>query len=338
MSLLFCRDGVLRIEKFVPEKRCYAQIPLALYEAEVGPLFLAKIFDPIALEDGLTVRELFHNLAPWADLMSQLAQMDFPAFLAECEKPIRVLDGEPPLSHIDLRAFGSLRAEPAYAKAPRPGVGDGEKAAVHFLCGKPLVTDRYDLSVCWNYSAVYAEPYDDPDSGTRIEHVSLDYTPLDEWHNLPIRIQTTLKLSDGTPLSPHHTAKTTLLNPAHPAVAPITLDDGRLAELTVELNAEPNFYETIVRGFLFEIGFHWTPIVRDEQAEEIRGRVKSVRDKSEGDETGTPSGTVSEAEAANEEDEPSDGLLLLTRVQHMAPDLIRLRPENEDTSDADRAA
>jgi len=68
-SLMFCRDGILRLRRDVYNRAERNRYPLLLplfeMEERHPGMFLSLLDAGLELEDGLDVREVLLNLAPW---------------------------------------------------------------------------------------------------------------------------------------------------------------------------------------------------------------------------------------------------------------------------------
>ena len=120
-DLIFSRDGVLRMRVSaydrVSKKRLGRLVPLRAWEAGVDEhAFLKSLHSAISFEDGLSVGEMMENLAPWAEMMTGVACMDFPAFLEEARRGgKRVEDIDDPLMQ-QIRYLDKLVDEVARGK------------------------------------------------------------------------------------------------------------------------------------------------------------------------------------------------------------------------------
>ena len=176
--LRFCRDGVLRLEKLHPETDAVTLIPLAAHEAAIDrDAFGKAMHAPIHLEDRITMGEIMENLAPWAEAMSGLAVMDFPAFLEEARAEA---DPIADCSHISLDFRATIEAVPEYSEPADPG------SDAPIPLGTPRHTGRLMFESGWVMTAWLTEAarpgYDGADS------IGLSFTPLSAWAHLPVTI------------------------------------------------------------------------------------------------------------------------------------------------------
>ena len=119
-ALYFCRDGILRrsFSRYDADARNHhmRKVPMQVYEACIAPSAFAKsLHSYVVFEAGLTVEEMMENLSPWADFMTGVACMDFPAFLKEIRNdPQEKLDE---VVKITLNYACSITAMPKYDRS-----------------------------------------------------------------------------------------------------------------------------------------------------------------------------------------------------------------------------
>lgn len=279
----FCRDGVLRLKQWVydPASRTGRTVLLPLdILCDLDPHRFAKhLTYEISFEAGLTVRDLFLNLKPWSHELEGIACMAFSEFVAEVEKP---LDPEPEtaVSHVELFPTLQITAQPDFEPEapPHPAGPDGLRESV---LPAAKITDRIEIEFGWDYHALYREPQverfgpGDTDCHTSTSR-SLDFDPLTRWHHLPIRLSDRMVLSDETAglAGDFLSVKTPLLNPGHPWVTAVRSPDGsRLYRHEITLAAPvPTFMTTLVRGFFWSVGFHYSPAGQREAAAAVLSR------------------------------------------------------------------
>lgn len=95
MILVFCKDGHLRLKYDFDEVKEFPLLSIeAFYKSLDGQLSLLAFwkqywFLPIEFENGLTFREFFLNLEPWADFFQDIVPqaVDLKAFIKEVKKP-----------------------------------------------------------------------------------------------------------------------------------------------------------------------------------------------------------------------------------------------------------
>ncbi len=277
-TLHFCRDGILRrtITTRVPEVTDSYRfetrlIPVQAWEASTDPeVFLKSLHDTIIFEDGLTVGEVFENLAPWAETMRGVACMDFPAFLKEMRSP-----HEKPMQDVDLIMISYGAEISAVPRFEREGpIFEGRKMNL----GKPAFTGRLSLDQGWNMTARVKEEYRAEYDGA--DSVSLSFSPLSEWKHLPIRIEKTGSLRDETAAdraSIHLGTKQPLTAADHKNVKPAMSPQGNVFGHDIVIDApSPTFFHTLIRGFLWDVGFHYSPVQRDETRDSIMASVDEI--------------------------------------------------------------
>jgi hypothetical protein len=275
-GFVFCRDGVLRIRDWHRGTQASVLLPVRTLERTRRNLFLKQITDGVELEAGLTVRELFENLAPWADLMEGLAGMDFDAFLAEARLP--------PSPNRDFD-----RVEISYSIFVNPAVQVREP----FRADRPGRTDRLEMEEGWDYLGILKEPViegEGEDWAHPVHGYSLEFVPLEQWAHLPVVIAGKARITDSSCGSPDPVPAVPLLNPDHPMAhvkgEPGPRPAGRKAGTgIVEADVAapcPTFIAAIVRGFLYEVGFHYSPCSRDQKRSELAEMVREVTDSAGG--------------------------------------------------------
>lgn len=312
-DLIFSRDGVLRryfgAYDTVSRDVVKRLVPLLAWEAGVDKnVFLKSLSSGVSFEDGLTVGEMMENLSPWADVMTGVACMDFPAFLEESRRGgERVKD----ISRIELRYQVIIEAVPRFERV-KPAESDSGKRDLESVLGlgRPLKTDKISAESRWEYSALLTDDGRARYDGS--ESVSLSFTPVSEYAHLPLVINPIGSLLDQTPFGRRYlNTKLPLLNPDNPLTERV--EGSSVLTLRSVINApSPNFFDTLVGGLLWDMGFSYSPAQRDASAESLKRRVDDIR----GD------GSVSEPGPEPEVDEEfCSKLLLLKRAEEAALDL-----------------
>lgn len=250
-TLHFCRDGILRrtFERYERATRTHhdALVPLRAYERVIDrDVFLKSLHSQIIFEDGLTVGEMMENLAPWADKMTGVGVLDFPAFLAEMRRdPVdRVKDVE----KITLVYYASLNTSLGFG-APN----------------KLTIEEGWDMQALLTPAG--REDYDGATS------IAIDYTPMSEWKHLVIDIDPEGCFSDETAGSleqGYAGIDRPLTDGSHPLVQTQQDNQGQVFRHRVAIEAPtPTFFDCLIRAFFWEVGFSFSPAQRDDQFEKI---------------------------------------------------------------------
>lgn len=199
-SLMFCRDGVLRLRQGVydrAERRHYPiLLPLTEIEERWPGMFLSLLDASLELEDGLDVREALLNLAPWSVEVSAITNCGFDLFLDEVRKPLTE-DHFADLDTLGVVYHQEITAEPHFD-------GDSEdmfkripgSRMYEMRERKPLITDRLELGGAWHcggYRKGTGDFFDNRDNG-----FSLNLSPLTKWHHLKLKVVDHTWLHDRT--------------------------------------------------------------------------------------------------------------------------------------------
>lgn len=278
----FYRDGVLRRHasayNYETKEHESAFLPVKAWEQAVDPhTFLKSLHSVISFEDGLTVAELFQNLKPWQDVMTGVACMDFPAFVSESEKPSKP-DDKDHLSHIVLQYYCSLRPVPAFERDEELFSKRKKDGFFRLKVGKPIVTDRLQLEAGWHNENYLKTPKYDENAGFSYDSVSLDFSPLDEWSHLPISIETKSKFVDYTPSDRCYlSTRKSVTRGDNPLAIQQKNSSNKVISNAFSMEAPtPTFFDCLVRGFFWNIGFSYSPAGRDRQIEDIKESIEEV--------------------------------------------------------------
>lgn len=239
MRLSIHRDGRLVIHE-------HGELERELEKSD--PLALATAFRAVVeLENELTCAQLFRALAPWANLLSRAAWIDFETWLGSASRtPLRLVradtatqsDDEPPLDAVIVHPVLSV------------------------LRDHPRNLSPATLNICWRTSGRYASPRPDGFGGED-RFCSLSLSPPEEWAHLPLIIDTSMMVDD---------------------VDSFRRDVASLQAVVDEkLRAEPTLFETIILGFLDDISFHGTPAEAVETRDELLARLDEARAQAEKD-------------------------------------------------------
>ncbi len=103
---------------------------------------------------------------------------------------------------------------------------------------------------------------------------------MSEWKHLPILVAETGIVSDETAMSgstAYLGTRKTLTRKDHPNVEARVFPNGQRASHEIRIDAPlPTFFDTIVHGFLWDVGFHYTPTERDRIGEDLREQVAKI--------------------------------------------------------------
>lgn len=312
-SLHFCRDGILRRSMTIrseDEKTFQAKrLPVLAWESGFDEgVFLKALHDVIVLEEGLTVGEMFRNLAPWAKIMTGVACMDFPAFLEEMNTPADPLND---LSRIRLSYSMQI--------SPVPGFEKCEKADPDniFNIGPAKKTGLLSTEEGWSMSAMVAEDHLADYEGE--ESVSLSFSPLSEWQHLPIIIEKDGVFIDETPWCRNAVYLGTdqsLTQGDHPNVETSKSSSGDVCSHRIRITApNPTFFDAIVRGFLWDVGFFYSPAKRNETCESVKSSVEQIEHGLSGEDS-PPQGTLDD-----EIDEDAEDRAIMQKIIKVAEEM-----------------
>lgn len=290
--LVFCKDHILRYKVWQYDNENkrgrYLLLPFRSYEKYFEDAFYKRLRDNFELQEGITVKDLFLNLEPWANAMEGIACMDFQAF---CDEAKKEPEPDEDLDYLVIKAHITFSVVPEYERH------HGESMKDLFFNSKAVVTNRFDMEQVWGSSVMLkkeaVKKYDS-------ESISCDYSPLSEWGHCPVYIDRTAKVMDTSLVSRkigHSSFDEPLLNPKHPLVSGIEGYDGKVNAHQFPIEVTPTFYETLVNGCFWEWGFHYSPVGRDMSREDIQ---KSLNEVSEIIEEDAPEESLSAEENSKE--------------------------------------
>ncbi len=134
------------------------------------------------------------------------------------------------------------------------------------------------MEASWDNHAILKPERRDLYNGS--ESISLSFSTLSDWQHLPIVIETTGTLVDETALAgsaAYLGTKKALTRKDHPNVSAQVPSDGRRGNHEIQIDAPlPTFFDSIVRGFLWDVGFHYTPKERDRFSEDLRDQAEKI--------------------------------------------------------------
>jgi len=272
-QLHFCRDGVLRRTMMTHEDAGFVVnlLPLQAWEAASNKhIFLQALHDVVVLEAGLTVGELFTNLEPWAENMTGIACMDFPAFIEEMRNIPDDFDDD--ISKVILEYGISIDAVPCFERDDE--IDDRNT----FSIGRPVPTGRLMIDRGWSMTAIVKAENRDDYYGE--ESVSLSLTPLSEWQHVEIKISTKAMLRDATAWDKNAVylgTEESLTKAGHQNVDVVLSRAGHVTGHNIAIDPEaPTFFDAIVRGFLWDVGFHYSPAERSRTLEKVVGSIEQL--------------------------------------------------------------
>lgn len=277
--LLFCRDGILRRSHGYydddRDEHISSITPLRAFEIIDPHIFLKCLNEYVEFEEGLTVLELFENLAPWAQIMIGVACMDFPAFLDEARKQVDSFDD---IDRIEISYRAELKTTPKFKDRDLSFKKIKDSKFYELTISDPEISDLLEIEAHWSSCAYYKEPKQTDTPGFTETTCSVDMSPISQWSHLPIAISDKAKLFDETPFGSGHLSDKTPITNVHHSLAKETKGtSGNLFRIEFPLYAHsPTFYDTIIRGFLWEIGFFYSPVMRDAKIDQLKQQVESL--------------------------------------------------------------
>jgi hypothetical protein len=198
--------------------------------------------------------------------------MDFAAFAREASAP------QPPerfedLSRVELYCFAEITAElpPATSDLNLDRIPGTRVYQLRDIPQRPRRRfERHRFAHHWTHRARRSRPV--MQDGRKEHFASLFLCPLALWHHLPLTMANRMSLADETLALGDRHAGVPVLNAARPGLQ--RQDDG---SLTARLLAPPpTFFETIVRGLLWEIGWFGSPDGRDSEVADLKARADGM--------------------------------------------------------------
>lgn len=112
------------------------------------------------------------------------------------------------------------------------------------------------------------------------ESKSLGFTSLADWKHLHVLIEDVGVLDDET-VSPGSAqflgTRKPLTRRDHPNVELSPLPDDRAASHRIRIDAPlPTLFDTVIRGFLWDLGFHYSPATRDRTRDNLRKQIAGI--------------------------------------------------------------
>ena len=269
--LKFCRDGILRRSKRVRTEDGQdwetVLLPVQAWEQSFdSSIFLKSLHDKVVFENGLTIGELLLNLEPWANTMTGIANMDFPAFLAEMRESAKP-DAE--ISRIELSYQVSISPVVAFDRTKGNDILD-KKTGI-FDLGSPIKTGRLEIDVIWSASARLHPDYVDKYEGA--EFVSLSFTPLSEWQHVPIVFIDSAEFIDETASENNAVylgTNQSLTHAKHQNVETTLSSEGEVISHNIAIDPPtPDFFNAVICGFLWDLGFYYSPEGRNKSRDQV---------------------------------------------------------------------
>ena len=220
---------------------------------------------------------MFENLKPYSSLLEGLASMDFDSFYEEVKKPPKDLTKRSLYKEVKITGSITLESVPEYEKLEQknvePDIYDENYGPLYshdamkksLGIGEALVTDQYEKITIWKSTIIQNKADYDENLEEYIDEYSLMGLPLYEYSHVPLRIHNNTRLIDEHKINNGYLSHNEpLFNPNNPLVNKIYNKNNELDYLEVPLQEYPTFNEAIIKGFLFEIGFDYSPEQRDD--------------------------------------------------------------------------
>lgn len=272
-QIYFCRDGVLRRAFTRYDKDSQTRhdhlVPLMAYEKVVDEhVFLKSLHSSIVFEDGLTVAQMMENLAPWAEKMIGAGVLDFPAFLEEVRRaPSEKVDD---VKEIVLDYRVCLKS-----------LADFEEASANELIGVPRASGKLTVQEGWDMHAILTEAGREAYHGST--EVAIDYTPMSEWKHLEIKIDRQGRFIDYTAHSSDQMylgVKQSITDRSHPMVkASLGRNDDVIDHSFPIVAPFPDFFNCLIHGFFWEVGFSYSPAQRNDLIDLVSSRAEDIKDQ-----------------------------------------------------------
>jgi hypothetical protein len=272
-TLLLCTDGVLRVRHHVHDRARkrghHVEIPVPHPAEDNGARFLSLLQSEVVFDPGLTGLQLFRCLEPWSEIMSGIALLDFAAFPREAAAP-RPAGEDNDLLRIEIACTAEITAEASDPPAPSPeSLFERIPGTRTYTLNWGSMTQRggaHVLRLEYGWSSHGIVRPDSREDG--ITRVGVLGTPVNLWADIPVVIQPDMDIWDHTAEAREFGKLAHFLNPASPEVweareGLLRLHPGRL------LAPKPNFFDAVVRGLFWEVGFFGAPDRREEKVAEI---------------------------------------------------------------------
>lgn len=270
-TLVFGADGRLRQRRLLwdasQHTRKLALLPLDALERASKIRLLHCLQDAVEIEPGTTVRAIFEALAPWSLQIGALSKMDFSAFLQEARKPYQASGDHDAFQAVKIFSQTDILPHLSWDQPDQEVSLPGRPEVKRLIRGKPQKTPMRYWKNAWSYQGLYVHPQPDVE-GVWHHHGSLDYLPLSAWSGLPVHLSSNMAVIDQTFASPFSESPEAFLNPHHPQVGCV---DGKY--ITHMQAPTPTLWDSILQGFLAEVGFCGTPNHRDQALQRLQTKV-----------------------------------------------------------------
>lgn len=249
MKLLkLCRDGILRInEVFYDEENevnTSYDIPVDLLENYYSNIFFNVIHRPFYIEEGLTLKELFENFKPYSCFISNLANFNFDNFYEEIIKDPDE-NNDIIAKEINLKLYLSVEAIPEFKN--HIDFSSNEKFNESLQNLIPKTTNQYTF---FSFVDIFINENE--------TDYSIMATKLNNISNLTLKLHNNITLVENTQNQQFIKDNENLMNVKNCCVENYPNSNHVVMEHT------PTFYEVIINGLFYEIGFFTSPEKRDE--------------------------------------------------------------------------
>ena len=348
-TLHFCRDGILRrtMRTCIDDGENWTTscLPVQAWEASVDKnIFLKTLHDTVIFEDGLIVGELFANLEPWAEQMTGVACMDFPAFLNETRHEAKP-DND--LAEIIMKYDVFIKTVPDFDRNDIEKIENDDSESDRFLklFGKPMKTGRLEVETCWSMSAILHPEHRHKFNGEK--SVSLSLSSINEWQHLPISFKSTANMHDETACGGDTAiflgTDQSLTKADHQNVEVIKSSKGTVMDHRISIDPPmPTFFDAVVQGFLWDVGYFYSPTQRDVKRDEIRDsmaeidRKKDLAEMSDEDLAEMDAGDMNEGPSEDERAEYRTRRQFVESIRMKASEMgLHVEPDVPDEDDPD---
>lgn len=180
-KLVFCKDGILRFQSDVDQKRLipFIAIQKAL-EINGYKFFIQNMKKTIVLEKGSTMGSFMICLEPWAEVVGDLLEMDIEAYIKEARKPSAAKNT---FDRIEVRRSISISREIDF------GERDSNMDIIEWLNTPktPTYLDVFEMESSFDING-----YVDGDPS----NYSMSMTSIDELKNVPLVLNRSIVLME----------------------------------------------------------------------------------------------------------------------------------------------